>query len=155
MKHSSDLVVAADAETIVTALSDLSTYPQWNDLVSAATPTSAIDGDEGPAWLTTLRAQVGPFARSKQLRFVRDDASSAPRHDGRLIRFVRREDDGRQHASWTMEAQVTETSGPTTAVTLTLHYDGGLWIPALGTILGGAIDRATVRLPAYLETRTP
>ena len=153
MKHSSDLEVEADAETIVETLSDLSTYPLWNDLVSAASATPAIDGDEGPAWLTTLRAQVGPFARSKQLRFVRDDHLVAPEIDGWLIRFVRREADERTHASWTMDVQVTDLAGPMSAVTLTLSYDGGLWVPALGAILGGAIDRATVRLPAYLETR--
>lgn len=147
MKHSSDLLVEADATTVIDALADLSTYPAWNDLVSSASPTAAFDGDQGPAWLTTLRAQVGPFARSKQLRFVRDDQQ--PSHN---IRFIRREIDGRDHAQWLMEASV-EPADAGSKITLTLTYDGGLWVPALGGILGGAIERATTRLPSYLESR--
>ncbi len=163
MKHSSDLVVDALAPTVIDALEDLSTYPEWNDLVSQARPAPAVDGDPGPAWLTTLRAQVGPFARSKQLRFVRDDTSitdpSAESTAAQVtaeqpvqVVFVRREQDGRAHAQWTMTALVTP-DGEASNVTLELSYDGGLWIPALGAILGGAIDRATERLPSYVESR--
>ncbi len=163
MKHSSDLVIDAFASTVIDALEDLSTYPEWNDLVSQATPTPAIDGDPGPAWLTTLRAQVGPFARSKQLRLVRDDqpranptveptaTQLAPEQTVPIV-FVRREHDGRAHAQWTMKALVTPDDR-STKVTLELSYDGGLWVPALGSILGGAIDRATERLPSYVESR--
>lgn len=155
MKHSSDLVVDADAATIVNALEDLATYPHWNDLVSAAVATEQLADDPGPAWLTTLRAQVGPFARSKQLRFVRDDsASSSAAHDHHLIRFVRRETDDRVHAEWLMEVEVAATTVSSSTVTLTLQYGGALWVPALGTILRGAIERATTRLPAYLEAST-
>lgn len=160
MKHSSDLAVDAPAATVVEALEDLSTYPEWNDLVSHATPTTCLDGDLGPAWLTTLRAQVGPFARSKQLRLVRDDSAKNdavqlnpdPSGDTVQILFVRREQDGRSHAQWNMQALVTP-DGERSRVTLELSYDGGLWVPALGSILGGAIDRATDRLPSYLESR--
>lgn len=147
MKHSSDLLVEADAPTVIAALADLSTYPEWNDLVSAASPAAPFEGDKGPAWLTTLRAQVGPFARSKQLRFVRDDQN--PLHK---VRFVRREIDGRNHAEWLMEASI-QAAGSASKITLTLSYGGGLWVPALGGILGGAIERATTRLPSYLESR--
>lgn len=150
MKHSTELVVDADAMLVVDVLADLSTYPAWNDLVSAAAPDEAVDDDPGPAWRTTLRAQVGPFARSKQLRFVRDMKTSTG--DEHVVRFVRRELDERQHAPWTMEAGV-EPAGQASRVTLTLSYGGGLWIPALGAILGTAIERATLRLPQYLETR--
>lgn len=154
MKHSSDVllrtdtVVDTDAPTLIDVLSDLSTYPKWNELVTAAVPTATDTEDLGPAWSTTLRAQVGPFARSKQLRFVRDDSGDDDHH----ICFVRREQDGREHATWTMEAEV-EPMDARSRVTLTLRYDGGLWVPSLGGILGGAIDRATTGLPAYLESR--
>ena len=40
-----------------------------------------------------------------------------------------------------------------TEVTLTLSYTGGLWMPALGNVLSGAIERATNKLPAYVESR--
>lgn len=160
MKHSSDLDVDAPAATVVEALADLSTYPEWNDLVSQATPAAFLDGDPGPAWLTTLRAQVGPFARSKQLRLVRDDSTNnggswarmEPSDSPVQLCFVRREQDDRSHAQWNMRALVTP-AGQRSQVTLELSYDGGLWVPALGSILGGAIDRATERLPSYLESR--
>lgn len=159
MKHSSELVVDADARIVVDALGDLSTYPEWNDLVSRAEPSEAHPGDPGPAWFTTLRAQVGPFSRSKQLRFVRDqpvddleDASASPLIPGSVhtIGFNRLEVDGRDHARWTMEATV-QPVGLTSKITLTLTYDGGLWVPALGLVLTSAIDRATKRLPSYLQ----
>ena len=160
MKHSSDLVLNAEASIVVAAVSDLSTYPHWNDLVSSATPTPPASGDPGPAWLTTLKAHVGPFSRSKQLRFVRIDADdlASDEHQAedatQRIRFVRREVDGRTHASWAMDIEVVP-NGSDSRATLTLSYDGSLWIPALGTVLGGAIDRATERLPAYLDARNP
>ncbi len=146
MKHSSELDVQADASVVIEVLADLATYPSWNDLVSSAEPMEASDGDPGPAWRTTLRAQVGPFARSKQLRFVRYELTDSS------VRFVRREIDGREHAQWLMEADVA-ASGAGSTVTLGLSYDGGLWVPALGGVLSSAIERATDRLPAYLEQR--
>lgn len=168
MRYSNDLVVDADAETVVDALADLSTYPEWNDLVSSAVRGEPHERDSGPAWFTTLKAQVGPFSRSKQLRFVRDlpaitsdlpaktsDAflDRSPTTDPvQTIRFIRLEVDGRDHARWTMEAMV-EPAESSSKITLTLTYDGGLWIPALGVVLTSAIDRATKGLPSYLERR--
>ncbi len=148
MKQSANLHVEATAAVVGDVLADLGTYPHWNDLVQEATPTEATD--ERPAWITTLRAQVGPLARSKQLRFVRmidvvDDAV-------RQIRFERLELDGREHAEWVMETEVRCNGPGATAVTLELSYSGGLWMPALGNVLGGAIERATTRLPAYVSS---
>ncbi len=156
MKHSSELLVDATAAAVVEVLADLSTYPSWNDLVSAAEPVSETSDDAGPAWRTTLTAKVGPFARSKQLRFVRDTLETSE-DDVTTVRFVRRELDGRTHASWTMECTVTpdadarSSTAQSSVVVLTLSYDGGLWIPALGGVLDGAIERATRRLPTYVQ----
>ena len=150
MKHSSELFVDASPEEVVEVLSDLSTYPAWNDLVASAEPVERIDGDFGPAWSTTLKAKVGPFSRSKQLRFVRDLFESDESVGKANICFSRRELDGRNHASWKMECSVSGATNDETAVTLTLTYDGGLWVPSLGTVLDGAIRRATTRLPAYV-----
>lgn len=146
----------ADVAVVVEVLADLSTYPSWNDLVSNAESIEQIDGDVGPVWRTTLRAQVGPFSRSKQLRFVRDHIIET--NGATHIRFVRRELDERDHAEWTMEAEVqpvdaSTDSGPQSRVLLTLAYGGGLWIPALSGVLSGAIERATTKLPAYLDAR--
>jgi len=150
VKHSTDLVVESDSTLVIDVLADLSTYPSWNDLVSEATPIEVQPDDLGPAWRTTLRAQIGPFARAKQLRFVRDELlTQGPLHS---VRYVRRELDGRDHAQWAMEASV-EPVGQASHITLSLSYDGGLWVPALGAVLSSAIERATRRLPAYLESR--
>lgn len=148
VKHNSELIVEAPTSKVVAVLADLTTYPSWNDLVSAATPTEPVDGDAGPAWKTTLTAKVGPFARSKQLRFVREalDQSS----DSATIAFVRKEDDGRSHATWLMECDVRE-KGDHAVVSLSLAYDGGLWVPSLGSVLDSAIERATRRLPEYMD----
>jgi hypothetical protein len=149
VKHSTDLVVEADSAAVIAVLADLSTYPLWNDLVTSAVTTESHVDDRGPAWSTTLRAQIGPLARSKQLRFVQSHLDTAATK--KSVRFVRREIDERHHADWIMEAAVSE-AGASSKVTLSLAYDGGLWVPALGAVLSGAIDRATSRLPTYLET---
>ena len=149
MKHSANLLVEAAGDIVGNVLADLGTYPHWNDLVQAAEPTQ--DNDDGPAWTTTLRAQVGPLARSKQLRFVR--AIDETEADGsRRILFERSELDGREHAAWVMEVAVRSAARQTTEVTLALSYTGGLWMPALGNVLGSAIDRATTRLPGYVAS---
>ena len=72
--------------------------------------------------------------------------------DDASIRFARAELDDRTHAAWTMRVDVEPVAG-VCSVTLTLVYDGALWIPALGTILHGAIESATERLPDYLDQR--
>lgn len=152
MKHSVNLVVDAPSAIVGDVLADLGTYPQWNDLVQAASPIEVSSG-ELLAWLTTLRAQVGPLARSKQLRFVRtvDDVAN---NGSRNVRFERQEVDGRQHAAWVMETTVRPRDGDQTEVTLDLSYGGGLWMPALAGVLGKAIERATSRLPAYVASLT-
>lgn len=150
MRHSSELIVRAPASEVAAVVSDLATYPHWNDLVREANPAEPADGDAGPAWDTTLQAQVGPFARSKKLRFVRDQLLD--HHDEFTIRFVRAEVDGKDHAAWTMHVEVDPVANAS-SLTLTLSYDGKLWVPALGNILHSAIATATERLPDYLATR--
>ena len=150
MKHSSELFVDATPEVVVDVLADLSTYPSWNDLVAAAEVLDQMPDDPGPAWRTTLTAKVGPFARSKQLRFVRSTLDSDDEGTTN-IGFSRNELDDRTHASWRMECTVSTHDESRTAVVHTLSYDGGLWVPALGGVLDGAIERATRRLPSYVQ----
>ena len=51
----------------------LDRYPPWMRLVHRVTPMPPTT--LGPAWWVELRARVGPFARSKQLRMVRTSSS--------------------------------------------------------------------------------
>ena len=152
MKHSSELLVEASPADVHAVLRDLATYPAWNDLVDEALVDSDTSGDDAPAWRTTLRAQVGPFARAKQLRFVRvRDISDADRFQ---TRFERHELDGRDHANWIMETEVQ--SGGTdeqSMVRLDLTYEGGLWVPTLSSVLGSAIERSVTRLSHYVAGR--
>lgn len=146
VRHTSELVIDAPAARVGPALADLDTYPHWNELVAEAVRDDSTD--DGPAWSTTLRARVGPFARAKQLRFVRTEDE---RSDGDFrARFERRELDGRDHAAWMMESTVA-AEAETSRVTLTLSYEGGLWVPALGGVLSAAIERSSERLVQYVK----
>lgn len=147
MEHRIEVGVDARPDSVTEALADLTTYPEWNDLVAAAEPVPTVDDDPGPAFSMTLRGRIGPFARSKQLRMVR-----LPPEQGR-VRFERRELDGRDHAAWAMEASVNPVPAGGSTVELILRYDGGLWSPALEALLSASIDRATVRLPDFLNRR--
>ena len=137
--------VAAPRERVAAIISDLATYPDWLDLVTAADP--ADGDDEQPAWLVTIRAKVGPFARSKKLRMVRtvDDRSG----NTTAYRFERRELDGRDHSAWTLDAAVSPDATGKSSVTMDLRYDGGLWTAPLEPILGSFISGAGADLEAY------
>lgn len=132
----------ATPDDLFAVVSDLGTYPHWLDLVQAAEP----GGDPG-AWLVTLRASVGPLARSKRLRMVRTV------DDGQAVRFERQELDGRDHSTWVLAARVSPLAGDgpeRSEVALELRYDGALWSNLLEGVLGSAADRATERLQAYV-----
>lgn len=139
--------VAATPDRVATIIGDLATYPHWLDLVTAAAPVAG-DNDP-PAWLVTIRAKVGPFARSKKLRMVRtiDDHNDGRTH----YRFERQELDDRSHSAWTLDASVVSDSGGpgNSTVTMDLRYDGGLWTTPLEPILGSFIAGAGPDLEAY------
>lgn len=101
----------------------LDRYPPWMRLVHRVEDLPPDDGR--PAWRVQLRARVGPFARSKQLRMVR--TVHEPDHH---VRFERAEDDGRQHAAWVLAATVDETTSGARLV-MELTYSGSLWTSAI------------------------
>ena len=107
---------------------DLDRYPAWVDLVHRAQPVG--EAAEQPEWQIELRARIGPFARSKQLRMRRTV------HDvtGHVAVFERHEVDGRSHSPWVLRAEVTPTAEGS-ALQMHLHYGGGLWT-------GGVLERA-------------
>ena len=119
---------------------DLGRYPDWLDIVPRATPADGHADDEGPAWSVDLRGRLGPFARAKRLRMVRT-VRAAPHR----ARFERVEHDGREHAAWVLDAEVTGTNDGS-RLTMRLHYGGRLWMPALDRVLMDEIERSRPRL---------
>lgn len=122
MRTSESVLVPAPPDAVFPFVVDLGAYPSWLPLVHAAEP----DGDE--AWVVELRARVGPFARSKQLRMAR----TAVVADVSAV-FERDELDGRQHAGWTLRVELSDVDDGT-LVTMHLAYDGRLWT-------GGVLER--------------
>jgi hypothetical protein len=97
----------------------LDRYPGWMRLVHRVEELAPDAGR--PAWRVELRARVGPFARSKQLRMVRTVFEP-----GRVARFEREQADGRQHAAWTLTATVAAADGGARLL-MDLSYSGRLW----------------------------
>ncbi|MFA5775416.1 MAG: SRPBCC family protein [Ilumatobacteraceae bacterium] len=114
------------AEKLFTKVAELSTYPQWLDIVhSVEVLPEEVDS---PAWQVELRARVGPFARSKRLRMVRTKFESP-----QVVVFERRENDGKQHSEWVLRATINpSTTGST--LNMHLHYGGLLFT-------GGVMER--------------
>ena len=117
------LIPDATSADLFAQVATLDRYPAWMRLVHRV---DELPLDAGrPAWLVELRARVGPFARSKQLRMVR--TAFEP---GRFARFERDQDDGRQHAAWTLAATVEPAEGGA-RLTMDLAYSGNLWASAV------------------------
>ena len=122
----------------MTALADLTTYPEWLSLVNAVEP----DGED--AWLVTLKARLGPLARSKRLRMRRVAA------DENSVRFERDETDGREHAPWVLKANVVDVSDKQCTAEVHLHYGGSFWSTPLELALESVEEGAAEALAAYL-----
>jgi hypothetical protein len=128
-------------------IATLDRYPAWMRLIHRVAPLSP--DDKGPAWWVELRARVGPFTRSKQLRMVR----TAHVVD-ELVKFERIEDDERDHAEWILQGQVVDV-GHGADLTMHLEYTGELWsMNVLGRILDDEVRRSTSVL-AHLLSETP
>lgn len=146
------VIPGAEPTELFAQLAVLDRYPPWMRLVHRAT---SLEPDEGrPAWWVELRARVGPFTRSKQLRMVRTQFEP-----GQLARFERIQADDRDHAEWVLTAEVAESAGGPAAgaeMTMHLHYSGQLWSRAvLGRILDDEIKRSALKLSELLGADTP
>ncbi len=141
-------ITPASPAQVYDIVADLGTYQHWLSLIHKVEfGETTIDGQ---AWWVTLRAKIGPFARSKRLRMVRvvNDSPS-------LVRFERRELDDRDHSAWIMQATVADGATPEESVVeVTLNYDGALWNGVLDSVLGGAIDSAIGGLRGYVADST-
>jgi hypothetical protein len=165
-----EATTVASPETLYAVLADLGTYPQWlalahqvepaddestaDEPAADGSPADGLDGDgpDGQAWMVTLRARVGPLARSKRLRMVRTVA------DGATVRFERRELDERDHAQWTLEAVVAPVDDPAvpehrSRAHLVLSYSGSLWSSLLDGVLDSSAEAAARDLQAYAAER--
>lgn len=147
--------VDASPQATMAALADLGTYPAWLSLVAKAEPAAqaasdpdASDPDASGTWLVTLRARLGPLARSKRLRMVRTEL------DERSVRFVRRETDDREHADWVLSAELEPRSDGRSDVRVHLHYSGALWSAPLELVLRSFEGSAADRLSGYLADRS-
>jgi hypothetical protein len=122
----------------------LDRYPAWMRLVHRVDEI-APDGGR-PAWRVELRARVGPFARSKQLRMVRTVFEP-----DRRVRFERIQDDDRDHAAWILGATVAAAPGGATLAT-ELTYSGNLWgSSVLQRVLDDEIRRGKDALRAVVS----
>jgi len=153
-----DLRASLDAdcspEVLFAWVGALDTYDRWLDIVPRTSTAPAEDGDPGPAWDVTLRARLGPLARSKRLRMVRTQhRPPATGEPGRAV-FERRETDGREHSTW----RLTATAEPTamgSRLLMDLHYGGSLWVPLLDRALQGEIESSRGRLRSLVESGEP
>jgi hypothetical protein len=129
-----------DCARLHLAMSDLSAFTQWLDIVYRAERDSEKT-DNDAAWNVQLRGKVGPFARSKNLRMVRTINEAGSR-----VVFERRELDGRSHAAWVLTANISpKDQGSTVAVHL--HYGGTLFTGGvLERLLADQITRGQQRL---------
>jgi hypothetical protein len=129
-----------DCARLHLAMSDLSAFTQWLDIVYRAERDSEKTDDDA-AWNVQLRGKVGPFARSKNLRMVRTINEAGSR-----VVFERRELDGRSHAAWVLTANISpKDQGSTVAVHL--HYGGTLFTGGvLERLLADQITRGQQRL---------
>lgn len=141
--------LAADVpvDALFDVVEDLGTYPEWLDIVSRAEPTEVTDGEDA-AWSVDLRGQVGPFRRSKRLRMVRTVCERPT-----VVRFERREHDGKRHSDWVLEAEVVSDSA-VPELRMRLHYGGSLWVPLLDRLLSDEIERSRPRLIRYVSGPT-
>ena len=132
----------------------LDTYDRWLDIVPRTSSSPADGGDPGPAWDVTLRARLGPLARSKRLRMVRTEhVAPTAAEAGRAV-FERRETDGREHATWRLTATVEPTTTGSRLL-MDLHYGGSLWMPLLDRALQGEIESSRGRLRSLVESGEP
>ena len=146
IEHS--IVLDASPDSVFALVDDLDRYPQWMELIHDVAVESSSSG-EPPAWEVELRAQVGPFARSKRLRMVRTVHESTS-----TVVFERSEVDGRRHSPWILRCALLPDDRDRTRLTMTLVYGGNLWTGAvLQRVLDDHVDRGAAALAQLLAER--
>jgi hypothetical protein len=134
-----DVDLACSVKDLLPLINDLGQYPRWMGLVHAVVPEA-----DNQAWQVELRGKIGPFARSKRLRMVQVETSSAEH-----LRFERAEVDGRSHSAWVLEAKVSQKDAAiasTTTLNMTLQYSGRLFSSVVERALHDEIEASKQRL---------
>lgn len=141
-------ITGASASTLFEQIAALDHYPAWMRLVHTVEPLAPDEGR--PAWWVELRARVGPFTRSKQLRMVRTEHVLDER-----VRFERVQHDDREHAQWILAGEVAQAAGGA-MLTMHLEYTGDLWsMNVLGRILDDEVRRSVAALTSLLAGARP
>jgi len=157
MQSTESVTVEARPASVFPYVADLAAYPRWMHLVHRAEPLP-VDDDGPLAWSVEIRAQVGPFARSKRLRMERVECIAE-----QLVVFERAETDGREHAGWILRVELAPVSPDAagshvevaTTVTMHLTYDGRLWTGGvLNKILDDQIRRGRIGLIELVSEET-
>lgn len=136
--------IDAPPAAVMAEIEDLSSYPEWHGMVNKVEP----DGD---GWLVDLGARVGPFTKSKRVRLERAPAEAgAPGQ----VRFVRAEQDGKDHGHWELEGTVEPATGAGPCMLrFRLAYDGTSPLASmLEPFLKAETHRSADRLRARLRT---
>ncbi len=134
MRISESVVVPTSPDVVFRYVATLEMYPRWMPLVHTAV---SLPNPDRLIWQVELRARVGPFARSKNLRMERTSVET-----DRLVVFERAEADGKNHAAWSLRVELEPDGGQATVVTMHLAYDGRLWSAGLlGAVLDDEIRR--------------
>ncbi len=133
-----------DPDRVFDIVSDHTRYVDWLDIVHRVEPApSSIATSDDAAHFVTLRAKIGPLARSKRLRMIRTVNEPQTR-----VRFERAELDGRDHSQWTLDCAVDPDPTGGTALAMSLAYGGRQWSSVLEGLLDAQVDRATAKLQA-------
>tara|TARA_B100000902_G_scaffold399229_1_gene469132 strand:- start:1668 stop:2102 length:435 start_codon:yes stop_codon:yes gene_type:complete len=144
MRQTVELTVKADSGSVFDAFSDLENYLEWLGFIDSVEPVTNGNGDL--SWTVVLRSQLGPFARMKKLRMVknREEPNSS-------ISFVRVELDEKEHSSWDLEVMCQPVSDDSTRVKLTVSYSGKFWSRPLEVAFNSQVEDAKIRLTQYFE----
>lgn len=135
-----ELIAPVSSSQLFEHVGDLDAYPAWMPLIHEVERLPTDEGDD-PVWSVELRAQVGPFARSKRLRMRRTEF-----RPDELAVFERNESDARHHSSWVLRAELEPIDSPArqTTLTMTLTYGGSLWAgPVLERVLDDQVRRGS------------
>lgn len=139
-----DLSAAADLPCGIgrarAELETLDDYPRWLGIVRDATRADPSPDDRAPAWWVELGGRLGLIRRTKTVRMVRSVSNDT------MIRFERRELDGRAHNDWILEVRLEPRGRDETGVAMAIHYGGDRRIPVVDAMLRAEVRRAGRRL---------